>query len=349
MNDIATLKSQVADAIDTKTPLHIVAGQSKAFYGRITDANPLDMSAYRGIVSYEPTELVITAKAGTTLAEIEKALDEKGQMLAFEPPRVNQSSTLGGSIACGLSGPRRPFAGSARDFVLGIRCLNGLGQEMSFGGQVMKNVAGYDLSRLLTGSMGTLAIILEVSLKVLPKPKCEMTVSETMDLKEAYDVTEQTAGLSVSAAAYDGERLSLRFSGSESGVAAAISAVNMPVDEDGDVWWRQLRDYHLPIFAQDKPLWRFSLPCHHRPDFNNDQVLMDWAGAQYWWRSERPENEVFALAASFGGHATSFNNQYQTDDVFQPLSSSMLDIHNRIKQAFDPNRILNPGKMYSSV
>ncbi len=177
-NDISeALEARVEAAIADRTPLAIIGGGSKQFMGRSIQAEDFDVGAHQGIVSHEPSELVVTVRAGTPLEILETALAERGQMLPFEPPRFGERATIGGTIACGISGPRRPYAGAARDFVLGVKLLNGRGEILRFGGQVMKNVAGYDISRLMTGAMGTLGALLEVSLKVLPTPAATQTVS----------------------------------------------------------------------------------------------------------------------------------------------------------------------------
>src|SRR3990172_8477065 len=180
MTNNADISQKLADAVREAAANHallaIQGNGTKAFYTGALSGTPLDVTGHRGIVSYEPTELVITARAGTPLAEIEAALAERGQMLGFEPPYFGEAATLGGTIACGFSGPRRPYAGAARDFVLGTKIVNGKGEILKFGGEVMKNVAGYDVSRLMVGALGTLGVLLEISLKVLPKPAREITL-----------------------------------------------------------------------------------------------------------------------------------------------------------------------------
>jgi len=181
------LQESVAAAHTTSTPLCIVGGNTKSFLGGEARGEMLHVAAHRGIVSYEPAELVLTARAGTLLSDIEVALCDHRQMLPFEPPHYGANATLGGTIACGLSGPRRPYAGAARDFVLGVKLINGCGETLRFGGQVMKNVAGFDVSRLMAGAMGTLGVMLEISLKVLPRPECEMTLVQEWDAADAVE------------------------------------------------------------------------------------------------------------------------------------------------------------------
>ncbi len=170
------LKDRVDRARETRIPLLIRGGGSKRFYGREIEGEPLDVTPYRGVVEYQPEELFVTARAGTPLRELEEILAERGQRLAFEPPFVGRGATVGGMVAAGLSGPRRPFAGSVRDHLLGVRVLTGRGEILAFGGKVVKNVAGFDLSRLMVGSLGTLAVVLEVTLRVHPIPRASLTL-----------------------------------------------------------------------------------------------------------------------------------------------------------------------------
>lgn len=345
------LQEAVSDAVSTATALRIVGGDSKHFYGRETHGEALSLGDCRGIVSYEPTELVITARAGTPLADLQESLAQRGQMLAFEPPAFGPSATLGGTIACGLSGPRRPYAGSARDFVLGMRVLNGRGEILRFGGEVMKNVAGYDLSRLLTGSLGTLGIILEVSLKVLPRPQLERTLVFTMDQAEAIQTMNRWAGqpLPISATAHDGERLLVRLSGTESGVASAVSRLGGEVFDEGMDFWSALNEQTLDFFQQPGPLWRLSVPPTSPPLNLPGQWFMDWGGAQRWLYSEAPAATIREALSAVGGHASLFRGGDHQGEVFHPLSPVLLNLHRRLKQSFDPAGIFNPGRLYSEL
>ena len=220
------LQDRVQAAVEAATPLRLVGGDTKAFYGRQPLGEPLNLAGHRGIVSYEPTELVITARAGTPLQRLEATLARQGQMLPFEPPHFGADATLGGTIACNLSGPRRRYAGAARDFVLGTRVLNGSGEILSFGGEVMKNVAGYDVSRLMTGAMGTLGLLLEISLKVLPRPETELTLGLDMSADLALERLSRWGlrPLPISASCHDGARLLVRLSGM-AGLAGAPAPV----------------------------------------------------------------------------------------------------------------------------
>ncbi|MEQ8427709.1 MAG: glycolate oxidase subunit GlcE [Gammaproteobacteria bacterium] len=345
------LIEQVRDAASHVKPLRIVAGNSKAFYGNNTQGEPLNISGYRGIISYEPTELYITARAGTPLIEVEQALAGSGQMLAFDPPRHTEATTIGGVVACGLSGPRRPYAGAARDFILGITCINGRGQLLRFGGQVMKNVAGYDLSRLLTGSFGTLGVILDITLKVLPVARHELTCTQNMSLQQARQclATIATQPYPVSAAAFDGEKLYIRLSGKRELLDETVRTLKMDVDADANAWWQKLRDHRLPLFETAAHCWRLSLPVTAQPQFNDEGFILDWGGAQYWLASNRAGADIFQQAAELGGSATLFKTSEQNQDRFQPLPDTLLRLHRGLKDAFDPQRILNPGRMYATL
>ncbi len=343
-----TLAETVREAAEKRTPLHLLGAGTKAFYGPPAEGRPLAVAAHRGIVSYEPTELVMTARAGTPLAEIEQALAERRQMLGFEPPHFGAGATLGGTIACGFSGPRRPYAGSARDFVLGVRIIDGKGECLRFGGQVMKNVAGYDVARLMTGSLGTLGVLLEVSLKVLPRPAAELTLALPMDAGEAIRRMNELARrpLPLSAACHIGDTLYIRLSGSETAVKAARLRLGGEIVEKGEAFWLRVREHTHGFFALDTPipLWRLSVPPATPPLDLPGKWIHDWGGAQRWLRSEEPGETIRRAARAAGGYATLFRGGRTTDIVFQPLPPALAALHRRLKEAFDPAGILNPGR-----
>ncbi|MXS84044.1 glycolate oxidase subunit GlcE [Nitrosomonas oligotropha] len=343
-------------AAESKTPLRIRGGGTKDFYGnpaREKNSTLLDMTGYSGIVDYEPTELVITARAGTRLADLEAALDQHGQMLAFEPPYFGAAATLGGCIAAGLSGPRRAAAGSVRDFVLGVRMLDGKGEDLQFGGQVMKNVAGYDVSRLMTGSMGTLGVLLEVSLKVLPKPAAGLTLRMAMDEAAAIEKMNQWAGkpLPVSATCYIDGELFLRLSGAEPAVRAAQVKLGGETLKDDDIFWRSVREHTHDFFQPDKPLWRLSIRSTAPPLLLPGKQLLEWNGGLRWLHTDGGEDaEAIRVAAKeAGGHATLFRHNRSGISVFHPLPSGMMKIHRALKEKFDPSGIFNPGRLYSEI
>jgi len=342
------LQARVSEARRSRTPLHITGGGSKAFYGRHPEGQALRVSGHRGVVDYAPAELVVTARAGTPLSVLESLLGEQRQMLAFEPPHFSAAATLGGCIATGLSGPRRPYTGAVRDFVLGVKCLNGKGEVLSFGGQVMKNVAGYDVSRLMTGALGTLGVLLEVSLKVLPRPALETTVCFTVSTAQALDMMHRWAGrpLPLSAACYDDGRLFVRLSGSEPGVADAAARVGGDAFPQGEQLWHDLREQRLAFFHGSQPLWRMSVPPAAPPLGLPGAELIDWGGAQRWLRGDLSLARVRDRAASLGGHAVLFRHGDRRGEVFHPLAPGLMVLHRRLKHAFDPDNILNPGRMY---
>ena len=344
-NDIS---SQLAEAVKNAAAAHarlaILGSGSKRFYTGPTEGEPLDVSGHRGIVYYESTELVLTARAGTPLTNIETTLAEKGQMLGFEPPHFGQQATLGGAIACGFSGPRRPYAGAARDFVLGTRIINGKGEILKFGGQVIKNVAGYDVSRLMVGAFGTLGVLLDVSLKVLPKPAKEITLCFTLPADKAIETMNSWAGrpLPLSAACHIGDTLYTRLSGTESGVRAAHAKLGGEVFEKGEEFWRDLREHRHSFFNAPVPLWRLSVPPASAPINLPGRWLTDWGGAQRWLMTDVSADTVHAAAARLEGHATLFRNG-ATVPAMAPLPAGHAGLQQRLMQAFDPVGILNAG------
>ncbi|MGF6124988.1 FAD/FMN-containing dehydrogenase [Pseudomonas frederiksbergensis] len=340
------LLAQVNQARENATPLRIQGSNSKAFLGREVAGEVLDTRAHRGIVSYDPTELVVSVRAGTPLSELLAALDAKGQMLPCEPPSFGESATVGGMIAAGLSGPRRPWSGSVRDFVLGTRVITGLGKHLRFGGEVMKNVAGYDLSRLLVGSYGCLGVLTEVSLKVLPKPRQCLSISLEIDSARALVKLAEWGQqpLPISAASHDGQRLFLRLEGGEGSVTAAHQRLGgEPLDS---AYWTELNEQRLAFFDEGLPLWRLSLPNNLGPLSLPGEQLIDWAGAQRWLKSEA--DNIQALAHELGGHATCFSHG-ASNTPFQPLAPALLRYHRQLKAQLDPQGLFNPGRMYAEL
>lgn len=342
------LREKVLSAATDGTPLNIIGGGSKSFYGHPTLGETLAIAGHSGIIAYEPTELVLTARTGTALAELETALNEKGQLFAFEPPHFGVESTLGGMVASGLSGPRRPYAGSVRDSVLGIKMINGKGEILSFGGQVMKNVAGFDLSRLMVGALGTLGVLLEVSFKVLPRPETEETLVFAMTEDDALAAMNTWFGQTwpLSAACYFEGRAYLRLSGAEAAVSSSAKKIGGERLPKGDGFWADLRDHKLPFFQEAKTVWRLSAPpASAMPKLRGDS-LIDWGGALRWLNTEEPAETVFAEARLATGHATLFRSDYRSGSIFQPLPESLKALHIQLKKAFDPKGIFNPGRMY---
>ncbi|MNN16969.1 putative FAD-linked oxidoreductase [compost metagenome] len=328
--------------------MRIQGSNSKAFLGRTTAGEILDTRSHRGIVSYDPTELVITARCGTPLSQLTQVLDAAQQMLPCEPPSFGDGATVGGMIACGLSGPRRPWSGSVRDFVLGTRVITGQGKLLRFGGEVMKNVAGYDLSRLMAGSYGSLGLITEVSLKVLPKPRQCLSISLEMDAERALLRLAEWGQqpLPISAACHDGSRLHLRLEGGEGSVSAAHERLGGERLES--CWWDDLNEQRLSFFDEDQPLWRLSLP-HNTPLLSlPGRQLIDWGGAQRWLKSDAEAAYIRQVVDEVGGHATCFSHGL-TDTPFQPLPPALMRYHRNLKQQLDPRGIFNPGRLYAEL
>lgn len=335
------LVAQVLAAAASVTPLCIRGGGSKSFYGRACAGELLDVSGHRGIIAYEPTELVITARAGTPLSEIEAVLAANNQMLSFEPPHFSPAATLGGMVASGLSGPRRPWGGSVRDAVLGVKLLNGRGEVLRLGGQVMKNVAGYDVSRLMVGALGTLGVLLEVSIKVLPRPACERTLRFDADARPLPPELPISASLQV-----DGQRY-LRLSASSRCVEMAAGSLG-GIETDPEIW-AAVRDQTLPFFQTGLPLWRISVPAA-APDLDiPGPGLIEWGGAQRWLTTDMPAPLLRQRVAAQGGHATLFRGHHGAGEIFQPLPPAMLALHQRVKAALDPHGIFNSGRMYAEL
>ncbi|VVE66761.1 glycolate oxidase subunit GlcE [Pandoraea captiosa] len=356
---LAAIRERVLAATASGTPLDIHGGNTKRWYGETPSGEPLDMRAYRGIVSYDPAELVITARAGTPLAEIEAALAERSQMLPFEPPHFGAGATLGGCIAAGLAGPRRPHVGAPRDFVLGAVVMNGNGQVLHFGGQVMKNVAGYDVSRVLAGALGTLGVLLELSIKVLPCPVAEATLRFAMTQTQAIDQLNRWGGqpLPLMGSAWHDGVLSVRLGGAAAAIDAARSTMGgHHVDViEAQAFWASLREQTHPFFASapvqgdGEPLWRLSVPPTTPPLAHGDEQLIEWGGAQRWWITPRPAADIRAIAAAVGGHATLFrhgNKSAGAASVFTPQPAALQAIGERLQQAFDPSRIFNRHRLY---
>ena len=351
MGDITQkLQQQVAQAYSASSPLKICGGGSKDFYGRKIQGDIIDVSDHSGIISYEPTELVITARAGTPLSEIENNLDEKGQMLGFEPPHFSNAATLGGTIACNLSGPRRPYRGAARDYVLGSTIINGKAEKLHFGGEVMKNVAGYDVSRLMCGSLGTLGLLLDISLKVIPKPEAESTVILECDIQTAIDKMHlwMQQSLPLSASSYADGKLYVRLASNDASIKLAHQ--NMGGELLNDIeYWQKLKEQQLAFFDTKKPVWRLSLASNASPLKLQGDTVYDWGGALRWLRSDESADKIRHAVEALGGHAMLFRNNVNQLDTFHELNSGIHTMHRQLKRAFDPANILNPGRMYADI
>ena len=343
-------RDRIISATRSGTALRIRGNSTKDWYGQELNGELLDTTAYSGIISYDPTELVVTARAGTNLREIGKALAEKKQMLAFEPPRFDGLATVGGIVASGLSGPRRQAVGSVRDFVLGTVLMDGKGETLHFGGQVMKNVAGYDVSRLLTGSLGTLGLILEVSLKVLPRPFAQHSLQFVMSEQDALHQLNIWGGqpLPLSASCWVDGHLYVRLSGAQAAVDAAIAKMGGTDLPEAENFWDGVREQtHTFFSAQQQALWRLSLPTVAPPLALPGEQMIEWGGALRWLKTSADAATIRAAVAAAGGHATLYKGGDKSVGVFQPLAPAVARIHRNLKQAFDPAGIFNPRRMYT--
>ena len=345
---VSDLCARVADAAARGVPLAIHAGGTKDFYGGAPSGEAVDLRGLSGIVAYEPRELVLTVRAGTPLVEVEAAVAAERQMLPFEPPHFGPGATIGGTVAAGFSGPRRPYTGACRDFVLGTHIVNGKGEHLAFGGRVIKNVAGYDVSRLMTGALGTLGVITEVSFKVLPRPPVEVTLLFELAESDATRRANEWAGqpLPLSGTAWEGGKLRVRLSGAESAVAAAKRKLGGSEMAGAESYWHDLREHRLAFFDPARPLWRVSLPQTAEPLSLSHPQLIEWGGGLRWVSGALDPLAIRSTAERLGGHATLFRGGDKSAGVFQPLKPAILKIHRRLKSAFDPKGILNPGRMY---
>jgi glycolate oxidase FAD binding subunit len=348
-SDLAeALTETVRTAAAEARPLRVVGGDTKAFHGRSAIGERLEIAGHRGVVDYEPSELVITARAGTPLLEIEALLASNAQMLAFEPPILGPTSTLGGVVAAGFSGSRRPFAGAVRDSVLGVTVLNGKGEALRLGGTVFKNVAGFDGFRLMAGALGCLGVLLEISIRVAPSPAAETSRSFDLDWPSAQTMITalMRRPVPLSGAAHDGHRLHLRLSGAVGAVEA--TAAETGGDDTPEHFWSDLRHRRLGPLAQPR-LWRLSVPRTAPLPELPGWWLRDWAGGEIWLDSEAPSERIRAIASDVGGHATLYRGARPGEAVFTPLPDGLFALHRRLKAAFDPAGIFNPGRMYEGL
>lgn len=363
---LSQLCEQVMTARANFKPVRIVGGGTKSFYGNPIDGDDeaitVEVGGLSGIVSYEPSELVVTARAGTPLAEVERALAEQGQMLPFDPPKFGIGSTIGGVVASGLSGPLSFGYGPLRHYILGAHLLDAQGRVLKFGGEVMKNVAGYDVSRLLAGSMGMFGLIVQVSIKVMPIPICDVTQVFHLSMADALAqcVGLRAKPLPVKAVSWlpakPGESeglLGIRLCGAQTAVSAAVDSLGgqtMP-EQEAALWWQQFRD-HEAAFFHERPLWRIAVRAQ-TPDLELGPSAFDLGSELRWTVSDLPADQVRESAKSAGGHATLFradaDSVLPADGVFQPLEPAARSIVKRLKQEFDPKSIFNPGRLVAGI
>ena len=350
-DDAAALVAAVAAANEKGRPLYLRGGDSKAHLTGCGPSTPLCTRGHVGIVDHRPDELVVTARCGTSLRELAEALATEGQMLPFDPPRFGGDGTFGGAVAAGFSGPARPWLGATRDAVLGVRIVNGLGESLTFGGQVLKNVAGYDVSRLMVGAFGTLGLLLDVTVRVQPKPEAVATLAKHCSAEVATNTCQRLLRqpLPTTATCHVDGVLRVRVAGSEASVRRACDELPLDVEEEGDAFFDTVRDHAHPFFAEagtpaapeheaGEMLWRLSLP--RGTLFDESDALVEWAGAQVWWRTSMEASRVQARARALGGFATPFHA-----GRWPHRSAAVAAAMGRIKAAFDPNGILNPYVM----
>lgn len=349
----AQITDAVAQAVSKKTPLVINGGGSKAhMLGRTIDCDnlqTLEVGQHSAIVEYHPAELVLTARAGTPLAEINATLSSEGQMLSFEPPTFGGRATLGGTLACNMSGPSRPWSGSIRDMVLGVQLINGKAELLNFGGQVIKNVAGYDVSRLQAGALGTLGVITQVSLKVMPLAEHSSTLVYEVDAQQALQIMNERRGASkpLNAACWVQGNLYLRLSGTERAVSQTAKTWGGQVMPNATEFWQQLRELEHPFFSTEDALWRFSQGPTAAVQIGFGDILLDWGGAQRWIKGEQQRDDLVKSAEVTGGHVSLYRGGDRSGDVNHPVNSAQKTLHQRLKHAFDPLGIFNPGRLYS--
>jgi glycolate oxidase FAD binding subunit len=339
-------QAQIRHAIENKCKLRIVGGDTKSWYGNLhrePEAETLHTTLHRGVIEYEPSELFIRVRAGTPLSEVQALLAQQGQMFAFEPPSFGESATMGGMVASGLSGPRRAYAAALKDHLLGVTLLNGRAEVLRFGSKVIKNVAGYDASRLMVGALGSLGVLLDVTLKVVPKPQAESNLVFAMSEVDALQKLNLWAGqpLPISASCYHAGRLTVRLSGAAAAVQAAVRNLGGQLMRDGREFWASVREQHHHFFVPDPDLclWRLSLPSNAPALSLRGKSMLEWGGAQRWLWTHEDANKVREAVKDLGGHATMFRFAATGTEVFTPLPQAIAKIEEGIRLAFDPHAV----------
>ena len=347
---VSLYADRIREAYENKKRLFVRGSGSKAFFIKPEEGQVvLDAADYNGIISYEPSELVITVRCGTSLRAVESMLASRGQQFPFEAPGYGPVATVGGMVASGFSGPRRAFSGAVRDALLGVKMINGKGEVLEFGGQVIKNVAGYDVTRLMCGAFGSLGMLLELSLKVVPKPPVECTFRKTVGIDQAY--TEMTrlrcALTSITGLAYDDGQLYMRVAGSEATLRHIGQDFGGELLYDADSWWRALREHELQFFTDPRCLWRISLPpAAAALDLPGDS-LIDWAGGLRWLYSDAPAEDVHLAVKNAGGHACAFRNAPIGQARYAPLDDITHMLSRRLQDSFDPGRVFAGNQLFA--
>lgn len=348
-------QAQIHHAIENKFKLRIVGGETKSWYGNVhrePEAETLHTTLYRGVIEYEPSELFIRVRGGTPLSEVQQLLAQHGQMFAFEPPSFGESATIGGMVASGLSGPRRAYAAAVKDHVLGVTMLNGRAEMLRFGSKVIKNVAGYDASRLMVGALGSLGLLLDVTLKVVPKPQAESSLVFAMSEADALQKLNQWAGqpLPVSASCYHAGRLTVRLSGAAAAVQAAEQRLGGQIIRDDIDFWTSVREQRHHFFMPDPDLclWRLSLPSSAPALSLRGKSMIEWSGAQRWLWTHEDVSKVRDMARHLGGHATMFRYAFSDTEVFMPLPRAIAKIEEGLRFAFDPYAVFQLNRTAGS-
>jgi glycolate oxidase FAD binding subunit len=345
MDEIEAFAEVIKKADTEGNPIQIRGGATKNFLGYVPEGQQiLTTESYTGILDYHPAELIVRVKAGTPVATLTGLLQSEGQMLAFDPPVHDATSTIGGVVSAGLSGSARPFRGAARDHLLGAGMVLHDGAYCEFGGQVMKNVAGYDVSRLVCGAYGTLGLIADLSLKVVPVPELEKTINRECSSDEAREIIKSLSNRvsPLSASCFSGDALSIRLSGSEQAVKATEKMLK-GAEADNSLW-DQLDAQALPAFQNASDIWRLSTEADE-PWFDYDFAIVDWGFAQRWLLDPKSDPRDGYAGSGHWTRIRCDNDVFQAE-VFQPLSTLALELHRRLKSTFDPGRIFNPGRMY---
>ncbi len=342
-DDTEGLVAAVRAAYASADPLEIRGGGTRRHLGRAPSGTALSVGGHSGLVEYDPSEFVVTVRAGTRVDELAARLAEAGQVLAVDVPRLGAASTIGGAIATGLSGPSRPYTGALRDIVLGARVISGTGEVLNFGGRVLKNVAGFDVSRLMVGAYGTLGLILDVTLRLAPRPEVE----EVRQLACAWPQARSAlaaweAALPLSGACYERGVLSVRLSGTERRVAKARAVIGG--DPGALTVFTHLRDLSGDFFAQGGDLWRLLVP----PDAPWDPVetVIDWGGAQRYWMWAGEVSAVYAQAQAARGQAMRVWGRDRGASPWATPPPATQALMARVKAALDPRGILNRGRLY---
>lgn len=361
MSDVSQqLIDQVKTAIADKTSVRIQGGGTKSGLGRAVDSTTqlISTSEHSGVVQYKPVELIMTVRGGTTLAEIDSELAKNKQMLACDPRRFGGQATIAGSLAANQSGHARPWFGSLRDHVLGIKLINGQAEHCRFGGQVMKNVAGYDVARLQAGAMGAFGLISEVSFKVLPKPEMCVSMSLETGASEAIALMNKLSGTSkpITAVSWVDGTVYFRLEGPSKAVEATTKqwqskhGLAILDDSTASILWESLREHEHDFFAgteKEKSLWKFSVNAAADHISQDAAWAFDWCGSQRWLVGEFSLEELAEHAYKMGGEVQLYSGGDRQQELSIPRSAAVKQLMQNLKNSFDPENIFNSGRLYS--